>query len=325
MDRKMAPRELMPASSSRPFIRLDAGFWRTAPRTARAIFAAALMLAIGHPVSTAAAAGAGPLAVNREGRIAVKTRFKQYLEALNTGDAQLRDYVAGNVAIDAPDAPDLAALVKAPRAGGFRLVPSDILLDDGGALLSAMIDFRPAAPQPAGKAVRQRTLFFTLEGGRVTAIRIANENAKFMPGDGRAMPRSAPVAEPLPATAFQPFMTREKFADYLRLFGKFNENYVLYYHPEVIFGIPPAPQPLYGREEILALYRPLRKTLDEDVVINALVIDSERGALAAEISNTMTATGPVRLPTLTMKAGDRRIASGVVFYELKGGMIIEVR
>src|SRR5687768_5125783 len=104
MDRKTDPRESMPALSSKPFIRRDAGFWRTGARSVQAIFAAALMLAIGQPASAATAAGAGPLAIGREGRIAVKTRLKQYLEALNTGDAKLRDYVAGTVAIDAPDA-----------------------------------------------------------------------------------------------------------------------------------------------------------------------------------------------------------------------------
>lgn len=284
------------------------------------------MLSVGSPASAAdkVSVDEPPLSIGLEGRISVKTRFKKYLDLLNAGDELAAAYVSPQLEIEAPDAQHLAAMLRDPQRARIRLIPSDILLDDSGGTLSALVEFLPRDGSKNNAPI-SRTAFFTLDAGRIVSIHIAREGSQYIPGNGASVTRPIIRKEALPASAFQPFMTRGKFEDYLRLFGAFDERYVLYYHPEIIFGIKPAAQPLYGREEILQLYRPLRKALDESVVINAIVIDSERGAMAVEISNTMTATAPVKLPTLTMQAGDRRIASGVVFYELKDGLIIEVR
>lgn len=284
------------------------------------------LLAVGSPASAddKVAFDDPSLSIGVEGRISVKTRFKKYLELLNADDERAAVYVSPDFKIDAPDAPDLAAMLRNPQRARVRLIPSDILLDDSGNMLSALISFLPEEGA-RNKVPTNRTAFFTLDFGRIRSVRIAREGSQYIPGNGASVSRSIVRKEALPASAFQPFMTRAKFEDYLRLFGAFDERYVLYYHPEIIFGIQPAAQPLYGREEILQLYRPLRKVLDESVAINAIVIDSERGAMAVEISNTMTATASVKISTLSMHRGDRRIASGVVFYELKDGSIIELR
>lgn len=287
---------------------------------------AALLVAMLSAAPVAARPDA-PFAANGD-RMAVKTAFKRYLSLLNAGDASAANYLTPDFSIIVPDGANFERTLRAPSASASELVPIEILLDDGGTQLAAELELRPIGKlwRP-GVIGPRRTVFYTLRQGRLAAARVALDGSQFIRA-GTGMPdRAAPAARTttFPATVTQPYMTRAKFEDYMKLFGRFDEHFVRYYHPEIVFGISPAPSPLHGREEVLALYRPLRRTLDEDVTIHSLVIDSERGLMAAEISNHMKATGPVRIGSMRMDTGDRRVASGVIFYGLKDGMIISLR
>ncbi|WP_144903919.1 nuclear transport factor 2 family protein [Novosphingobium taihuense] len=288
----------------------------------------ALLLPSANVVAVQSVRAACPV-VSDGDRLAVKQAFARYLALLNAGDSSASACLGPTFAIEAPDAPEFAEILRDPRRSGRILVAHQILLDDGGLQLAIEMEARPLdGASPPRKTIARRTVFFTLRDGKVDVARVALDNFTSLPRS--QSPRARPAAQlsfesHLPATVDQPFMTRGKFEDYLRLFGIFDERFVRFYHPDVVFAIAPAAQPLHGRESVLQLYRPLRRTLDEEVLIRALVIDSEQGVMAAEISNTMTARGPVRLPMLRMEAGDRRMGSGVIFYGLKDGKIISLR
>jgi hypothetical protein len=189
------------------------------------------------------------------------------------------------------------------------------------------MEIRRAAAKAGETASERRVLFYGLKEGRIASIRVGRESGVLSPPDGRPLPAPPPASfdDPLPDSVNDPVMTRRKFEDYLRLFGLFDQRFVRYYHPKVVFGIRPAERPLHGREEILGLYRPLRQILHESIQVNSLVIDSQRGLMAAEITNTMTAIEDVERPGWGLRKGQRRVGSGVIFYSLADGMIIGLR
>ena len=274
----------------------------------------------------ASAQPAGPLTTTTVDRMAMKLSFKRFLALSNAGDPAATYYLAPGFSIDATDTLDLAPLLHDPHAHGIMLTAFELLLDDGGEMLAAELEFRRAAGASAEPPVR-KTIFYTIKDGRLTSAHIGRKMAQFIPGNGKPTQRTSPIAAigPMPFSASQPFMTRRKFEDYLALFGRFDERFVQYYHPEMLFGIAPTSQPLHGREEVLSFYRPLRKRVGESVVVNMMVIDSARGLMAVEMTNTLSATDTIKLPSATMQAGDSRVATGVLFYSIADGMITNIR
>lgn len=193
------------------------------------------------------------------------------------------------------------------------------LLDDDGRHWAAELQ----SVAPARSAIM---VFGRMRDGRIESIVRAPEASRFIPGRQVALPsRPRPTGTPVPATVRFDRMTAEKFRDYLDLFGRFDERFVRYYTPDVIFAAMPARMPVRRREGILGLYRVLRKDLAEHVTVRRLVIDSESGLMAAALTNRLTAYGEVKLPSRVLAAGDQLELSGTLIYGLRHGRISLIR
>ncbi|MBW8743555.1 MAG: nuclear transport factor 2 family protein [Sphingomonas sp.] len=195
------------------------------------------------------------------------------------------------------------------------------LLDDDGRHWAA--ELQSVEPAPVRSAIM---VFGRMQEGRIDSIVRAPEAARFIPGRQETLPRRPrPTGAPLPATVSLDRMTAEKFRDYLDLFGRFDERFVRYYTPDVIFAAMPARMPIRGRRGILGLYRGLRKELAEHLTVRRLVIDSESGLMAAALTNRLTAYGEVKLPSRVLAAGDQLELSGALVYGLRHGRISLIR
>jgi len=258
--------------------------------------------------------GTGPLAGIC--RTEIKRRFRQYLLMSAAGDPWALSYYS----------PDFRMTAHDEVAGSDNLVLHSLLLDDESNQIAA--EMRVRIKGIGGRADMTRVLlhFYRLENGYIAAIRPAPEIVRFIPGgDEGPPPRPRPTGAPLPAIAGHDRMTAERFRDYLDRFGRFDERFVEYYSPDIIFAAAPAPAPLHGRSAILDFYRPLRANLGEALTVKDLVIDSEAGLMAAALTNRLTAYGKVVLPSRTLTAGDVLELSGAIVYGLNRGRISMVR
>ncbi|MXO65294.1 nuclear transport factor 2 family protein [Altericroceibacterium endophyticum] len=282
------------------------------PASRRMILAGIAVAFAAHSTTLVArrAEAAGPLAI--ADRDTLFERFAVFMALADTGDPRQQDYLSAGT--------QLPGSVPA-RKTTLRTLARD----DSGTLLAA--EYRIDAPGASAAAEPEYALqFYRLSNGYISEIIPVANGAEFIPAEGPALDRpSASVSDPLPPTVTAPRMTRAKFRDYLKLFGRFDERFVSYYDEDVVFSASPAPRPLHGRDAILELYRPLRKNLGEDVTIHELVIDSEAGVMIAALTNRLTAYGTVTLPSSTLEQGDQLLLSGAIIYGLEDGRISLIR
>lgn len=258
-----------------------------------------------------AAAHAQPIAPDATRRARTRRQLQDYLRLRIQGNPSFVRYQAHDI-VD-----ETAGQLWTDTRWQLR----SQLLDDDGQHWAA--ELQNMAPAPAGRAIM---VFGRVRQGRIDSIVLASEAARFIPGGQGALPRRPrPTGAPVPASVHLDRMTAEKFRDYLDLFGRFDERFVRYYTPDVIFTAMPARMPIGGREGVLRLYRGLRKELAEHVTVRRLVIDSEIGLMAAELTNRLTAYGGVKLPSRVLAAGDQLELSGALVYGLRHGRISLIR
>lgn len=135
--------------------------------------------------------------------------------------------------------------------------------------------------------------------------------------------QAAPAATSLPSRAR---MTIEAYAEYLRRFNSGDERYADIYDPDVVFEHDPKFGTLRGRQAIIDFYRGIRAQLQETITASEVVIDNDRGVMAAELSTRLLATRDgVIMPSGKLNAGDAIIVRGTVYYRLKNGRIAHIR
>lgn len=121
-------------------------------------------------------------------------------------------------------------------------------------------------------------------------------------------------------------MTVAAYAQYLQRFSAGDDRYSELYDPQVIFEHDPKWGVLRGRQAIVEFYRKIRTQVKETVTLNTVVIDNERGLMAAEITTELVAIRDgVDMPSKTMNAGDTLLITGTVYYGLKKGRIVSIR
>lgn len=131
-----------------------------------------------------------------------------------------------------------------------------------------------------------------------------------------------------PAAAQPHIMTREIFAEYIRRFNNRDERYAELYGDDVVFEHGPYYGTLRGRQGILDFYRQTWKSFAQTLVPGDVVIDNERGLMAAEMTTHLVArVNGVASQSRPqgMKAGDEIVSMGVVFYEIRDGLIRHIR
>ncbi|MBC2670306.1 nuclear transport factor 2 family protein [Novosphingobium piscinae] len=141
----------------------------------------------------------------------------------------------------------------------------------------------------------------------------------------RLLALTALVAAATPAVA-APEMTPAAYAEYLARFNAGDERYADIYDPEVVFEHDPKFGTLRGRDAIIAFYRQIRLQLKETVTASTVVIDNDRGLMAAELSTHLLATRDgVDMPSGTLMKGDAIVTRGTVYYGLRDGHIVSIR
>jgi ketosteroid isomerase-like protein len=140
-----------------------------------------------------------------------------------------------------------------------------------------------------------------------------------------AAPQSLGKAE---AEASSGVMTRAAFAEYIHRFNTGDERYADLYATDVTFEHGPYYGTLRGRQAILDFYRKTWKSFRQTLVPGDVVIDNERGLMAAEMTTHLVARvdGVVsQSHPEGMKAGDEVVSEGVVIYEVRDGRITHIR
>ena len=280
------------------------------PFTRRSVIAGLAMASWVGTAGAVDAALAGPFA--EPNRLELSRRLATYLSLVELGDPRrFADRVAGTHA---------DVLDTALRGGSVSV--RALALDDAQGLLAVELLPAPGESLPE----EPRLVFFRLARGYIAQTILVQDGAQFLPGDGLRPPTPPPANDqPLPESVRLSKMTPEKFRDYLNMFGRFDERFVEYYTPDVLFTAAPAPAPLQGREAVLKLYRPLRAELGESLTVHHLAIDNEAGLMMAALSNRLTAFGNVKLPSRQLQAGDQLVVSGGIIYGLQGGKISLIR
>lgn len=123
-------------------------------------------------------------------------------------------------------------------------------------------------------------------------------------------------------------MTRDRFAEYIRLFNARDERYAELYADDVVFDHGSYYGMLRGRQAILDFYRRTWQSFAQTLVPGDVVIDNERGLMAVEITTHLVASvDGVRSQSHPegMKTGDEIVSRGVVFYEIRAGKITHIR
>ena len=275
-------------------------------------------------------------------------QIRHAIELANAGDSRLADYVTSDVIarwggeIRGRDAL-LSHLRALRRDRSIRFTPGLVVVDEKDGTIAVEMTVRQVARRDGvdfganrlkarrGDAlVSTAMLFITPAGGRIAALRITPSdrivrtvNIAAAQAEG---PTAAQLREPLPATVADTRMTRAKYNDYLRLFGRFDPRFTLFYDAQVVFDTAPAPTPLHGPEAIRDFYVPIRRNLDEHVKATTIVIDNAQGIIVVELHNRMTAArGDIQLPSRLLRIGEEREGSGVIVYSLKEGRISYIR
>ena len=245
-------------------------------------------------------------------RADISSRIATYIELVGRGDPGRMNYRIASNQVDPLD----------PLLRGREVALRALAVDEAAGLLGAELLMAPAG----GRMAEAQIVFFELAGGRIVETFVAHEGAQYLPGAGIA-PARAPAfdVEPLPESSRFHGMTYRRFRDYLDLFGRFDERFVEYYTPDVVFTAAPAPAPIRGRAAVLELYRPLRANLGESVTVHRLAIDNRSGLMLAALTNRLTAFAEVQLPSRRMRAGDQLILSGAIVYGLRKGRISLIR
>src|SRR6185437_11567898 len=123
-------------------------------------------------------------------------------------------------------------------------------------------------------------------------------------------------------------LTREMFAEYIRRFNSGDERYAELYADNVVFEHGAYYGTLRGRQAILDFYRHTWKSFAQTLVPGDVVIDNERGLMAVEMTTHLVAkvdgVASQSRPE-GMKAGDEIVSMGVVFYEIRDGLIRHIR
>jgi ketosteroid isomerase-like protein len=144
--------------------------------------------------------------------------------------------------------------------------------------------------------------------------------------------RSAPPSDQRdgpPGVAISPrTITRERFAEYIHRFNAQDERYADLYADDVVFEHGPYYGTLRGPQAILDFYRNTWKSFRQTLVPGDVVIDNDRGLMAAEMTTHLVA----RVDGVAsqshpegMKAGDEVVSVGVVIYEIRDGRITHIR
>ena len=140
--------------------------------------------------------------------------------------------------------------------------------------------------------------------------------------------RAAPSREVAPPASHSEKMTREKFAEYIRRFNARDERYAQLYADDVVFEHGAYYGTLRGPQAILEFYRKTWKSFAQTLVPGDVVIDNDRGLMAAEMTTHLVA----RVDGVAsqshpegMKVGDEIVSRGVVFYEIHDGKITHIR
>jgi hypothetical protein len=276
----------------------------------RSILAAFAMAGCIGKAAAHGSASPGPLA--DDDRDELTRRFAAYLSLVEKGDPRRLDYRLDRKAADMLDA----------ELHGRRAKVRALALDEVAGWLGVELLIGPAGHE----AAEARLFFLRLAEGYIAETVPVGGHARFIPGDGVAPLRPpAPDHAPLPESVRLSRMSARKFRDYLELFGRFDERFVEYYTPDIVFTASPAPAPLHGREAVLRLYRPLRANLGENLTVHHLVIDNQAGLMMAALTNRLTAFGQVDLPSRQMQAGDQLELSGAIVYGLQRGQISLIR
>jgi len=134
----------------------------------------------------------------------------------------------------------------------------------------------------------------------------------------------------MPARAAPPSaaMTRGKFAEYIRRFNHRDEHYAAFYADNVVFEHGPYYGTLRGPQAILDFYHNTWKSFAQTLVPGDVVIDNDRGLMAAEMTTHLVAqVNGVASQSHPggMKIGDEIVSKGVVFYEIRDGKITHIR
>lgn len=131
-----------------------------------------------------------------------------------------------------------------------------------------------------------------------------------------------------PLTSAAGTVTREKFAEYIRRFNHRDERYANFYADDVVFEHGPYYGTLRGPQAILEFYRKTWTSFAQTLVPGDVVIDNDRGLMAAEMTTHLVAqVNGVASQSHPegMKIGDEIVSKGVVFYEIRDGKITHIR
>jgi ketosteroid isomerase-like protein len=123
-------------------------------------------------------------------------------------------------------------------------------------------------------------------------------------------------------------MTREMFAEYMHRFNAKDERYADLYAPDVTFDHGSYYGVLRGRQAIVDFYRKTWKSFAQTLVPGDVVIDNERGLMAAEMTTHLVALQDgvaSQSRPQGMKAGDEIVSLGAVMYEIRDGKITHIR
>ena len=131
----------------------------------------------------------------------------------------------------------------------------------------------------------------------------------------------------VPAKPSPDRMTRERYAEYLKLFNSRDDHYAEYYDPNIVFdhgtyGI------LRGRQAVLDLYHRIWSDVDEEVVPGKIAIDNENGNMLVELTTPLRAKhDDVKLAATREfeKQGDLFTSRVVVAYGLADGLITTIK
>jgi len=138
-----------------------------------------------------------------------------------------------------------------------------------------------------------------------------------------AVPESAAPAK---TSAPRTEMTRERYAEYVRLFNARDDAFAQYYQENVEFDHGAVYGVLHGRQGILDFYHSFWKDIDEEIVAAKIAIDNENGVMLVELTTRLRAKKDgVRLASRMLEhKGDLFVTHDVVAYGIADGLITTI-